>query len=64
MFSGQLVKTDGKLVYTDNKDKLLYELFIDKLIDGEEVEIFISVMEPHAVHHILLFKHNASPQTS
>jgi hypothetical protein len=43
MFSGQLVKTDGKLVYTDNKEKLLYELFIDKLIDGEEVEIFISV---------------------
>jgi len=43
MFSGQLVKSDGKLVYTDNKEKLLYELFIDKLIDGEEVEIFISV---------------------
>lgn len=43
MFSGQLVKSDGKLVYVDNNDKLLYQLFIDKLIDGEEVEIFINI---------------------
>ena len=43
MFSGKLVKSDGKLVYVDNKEKLLYELFMDKLIDGEEVEILITV---------------------
>lgn len=41
MFSGYLVKKDSKLGYSNRRDKLLYDLFIDKIKEGEEVEIFI-----------------------
>jgi hypothetical protein len=39
MFSGILTKKDSKLVYIDGKDKVLYQLFVDKIKEGEEVEI-------------------------
>lgn len=41
MFSSILVKNGSKLGYADKKDKLLYDLFLDKIQEGEEVEIFI-----------------------
>lgn len=44
MFTGKLTKKNGKLVYSSSKDKLLYDLFIDKLKEGEEIEIFINVI--------------------
>ena len=43
MFTGKLVKKDGKLVYSDSKDKTLYEIFIKNLKEGEELDIFISI---------------------
>lgn len=43
MYLGKLVKRNGKLTYPSGKDKLLYELFIDKIKDGQEVDIFVSV---------------------
>lgn len=48
MFSGSLVKKGDKLAYLDSKEKLLYQLFIDKLKDGEEIEIFICRKGPKA----------------
>lgn len=41
MFLGNLVKKNSKLGYSNGKDKLLYNLFMDKIKEGEEVEIFI-----------------------
>jgi len=41
MFLATLVKKGGKLSYFNGKDKLLYKLFIEKIKDGEEIEIFI-----------------------
>lgn len=41
MFSGTLVKKNSKLGYSNKRDMLLYNLFLDKIEEGEEVEIFI-----------------------
>ena len=41
MFLGNLVKKNSKLGYSNGKDKLLYELFLNSINEGEEVEIFI-----------------------
>lgn len=43
MFLTTLVKSDSKLGYVDKKDKLLYQLFLDKLKDGQEVEVYFSI---------------------
>lgn len=43
MFISTLVKKNSKLGYSSKKDKLLYELFVDKLKDGQEIEIFICI---------------------
>jgi hypothetical protein len=41
MFIGTLVKSNSKLSYSNGKDKLLYDQFIAKIKDGEEIEIFV-----------------------
>ena len=43
MFLGTLVKKNSKLGYSNKKEKLLYELFVDKIKEGEEVEIFVCI---------------------
>jgi hypothetical protein len=43
MFSGKFIKKDGKLVYDSPKDKLSYELFIDKIPEGQKVEMYIDL---------------------
>ena len=43
MFIGTLVKKNSKLGYSNKKDKLLYDLFVDKIKEGEEVEIFVCI---------------------
>lgn len=43
MFTGKLVKKNGRLVYSNSKDKTLYDIFIRNLKEGEELDIFISV---------------------
>ena len=43
MFTGKLVKKNGKLVYSDSKNKTLYDIFIKNLKEGEELDIFISI---------------------
>jgi hypothetical protein len=48
MFSGTLIKKGDKLAYSDSKEKLLYQLFLDKIKDGEEIEIFICKKGPKA----------------
>ena len=43
MFTSKLIKESGKLVYLDDKSKLNYKLFLDKLPEGQEVEMFIGL---------------------
>lgn len=43
MFTGKLMKKNGKLVYSDSKEKLLYDLFIKNLKEGEKVDVFMSI---------------------
>ena len=45
MFSGKLKLKDGKLIYPKKEDKLAYNLFINKLSEGQEVDIFISLTD-------------------
>lgn len=42
MFIAKLQKKDGKLQYITEKEKLKYQLFLDSLSEGDEVEIFIN----------------------
>ena len=43
MFTVKLVKRDGKLVYPDDKSKLNYQIFLDKLTEGQEVEVYMGL---------------------
>lgn len=44
-FSGNLVKKDGKLTYVHPKDKLAYELFVDKLSEGQQVIMYVDLAD-------------------
>ena len=41
MFSGKFKKKDGKLVYNSPEDKILFEIFVSKLSEGQTVEMFL-----------------------
>lgn len=43
MLTVKLIKQGGKLVYPNDKSKLNYKLFLDKLPEGQEVEMFIGL---------------------
>ena len=45
MFTVKLIKQDGKLVYPNDKSKLNYQLFLDKLPEGQQVEMFIGLAD-------------------
>ena len=46
MYNGKLTKKDGKLVFTSPKDKLGYALFIEKLQEGDTVEMYVEIANP------------------
>ena len=48
MFTVKLVKRDGKLVYPDDKSKLNYQIFLDKLSEGQQVEVFMGLTSDDA----------------
>jgi hypothetical protein len=43
MFSFKLTKKNGNLVHINESTKISYQLFLDKLQDGQEVEVFIGL---------------------
>ena len=43
MFTGKLIKKDGKLTYASPQDKLAYDIFISKLENGQTVEMYIDL---------------------
>lgn len=49
MFSGKLVKKKGVLVFSSDKETLSYKLFIEKIKDGESLDIYIEIIgEDHS----------------
>ena len=45
MFSAKLKMQDGKLVYPKKMDKVAFKLFTEKLSEGQEVDIFLSISD-------------------
>lgn len=45
MLSVKLVKKDGKLTYPDDKSKLAYQIFLDKIPEGQKVEMYIALAD-------------------
>ena len=45
MLSVKLVKKDGKLTYPDDKSKLAYQIFLDKIQEGQRVEMYIGLAD-------------------
>ena len=45
MLSVKLVKKDGKLTYPDDKSKLAYQIFLDKIPEGQKVEMYIGLAD-------------------
>ena len=45
MFSAKLKMQNGKLVYPKKMDKVAFKLFTDKLSEGQEVDVFMSISE-------------------
>jgi len=46
MHTGKFIKKDGKLVFAHPQDKLAYEIFVEKLKEGDKVDMFIEVSNP------------------
>lgn len=43
MFTGLMVKKGTKMSFSNKKDALLYQMFIDSLKDGEVIEMLVTV---------------------
>jgi hypothetical protein len=43
MFSGKFIKKNGKLIFNSPQDKLAYEIFVDKISEGQKVEMYIDL---------------------
>jgi hypothetical protein len=43
MFTGLMVKKGTKMSFSNKKDALLYQMFIDSLKDGEIIEMLVTV---------------------
>ncbi len=44
MFSGKFIKKNGKLIFDHPKDKLAYEIFVEKIPEGQVVDMYIDVV--------------------
>jgi len=44
MFSGKFIKKNGKLIFNGLQDKLSYEIFVDKIKEGQVVEMYIDIV--------------------
>ena len=45
MYSGRLIKKDGKLTYHEPKDKLSYDIFVSKLKEGQTVDMYVDLAD-------------------
>lgn len=45
MVTVKLIKKDGKLSYIDSKARLKYEIFLDKIKDGQIIEMYLNIAD-------------------
>ena len=45
MFNGKFIKKEGKLIYFSPKDKLAYEIFLDKISEGQVIDMYIDLAD-------------------
>lgn len=45
MLSVKLVKKDGKLTYPDDKARLAYQIFLDKIPEGQKIEMYLGLAD-------------------
>lgn len=45
MFSGKFIKKDGKLVFAHPQDKLAYEIFLEKIPEGQKVDMYLDLAD-------------------
>lgn len=45
MLSIKLVKKNGKLTYVDNQARLAYQIFLDKIPEGQKVEMYLDLAD-------------------
>jgi len=45
MYTGKLIKKDGKLIYYEPTDKLGYAVFVSKLKDGQVVDMYLDLAD-------------------
>lgn len=43
MLSVKLVKKDGKLTYPDDKSRLAYQIFVDRIPEGQLVDMYLDL---------------------
>jgi len=41
MFSGKFIIKNGKLIYATPQDKLAYKIYLDKLSEGQKIEMYL-----------------------
>lgn len=41
----KLIKKNGKLTYLEPKDKLAYEIFEDKILEGQKVDMYLDLAD-------------------
>jgi hypothetical protein len=45
MFSGKFIKKDGKFVFAHPQDKLAYEIFLEKIPEGQKIDMYIDLAD-------------------
>jgi hypothetical protein len=48
MLTLKMTKSNGKIIYKSDSDKLKYKLFVDKLNEGQDLEFFVDVVSKKA----------------
>ena len=43
MFSGKFIKKNGKLTFASAQDKLAYEIFVDKIQEGQIIDMYLDL---------------------
>ncbi len=46
MHTGKFIKKNGKLIFASPQDKLAYEIFVEKLQEGDKVDMFVELHGP------------------
>lgn len=44
MFSGKFIKKNGKLIFAHPQDKLAYEIFLEKIPEGQKVDMYLDLI--------------------